>query len=178
MFKTSVMAAAVTAAIGLSTTIAHAQSPTTPSLGEVARQTAEKRAASKKAKRVYTNASLEALPAEVMTSAPAEPAAAETSAAAVAATTPADAAKPAGPGKSPERAAKTAAMDEKYWREQGTSIRNELRQARESLGQQKPGTRPYSQAQRVVEQFERRWDNLVKSAQSAKVPMEWLGPRP
>ena len=65
-----VMAAA--AVITLSTAPALAQSSSTPSLGEVARQTEKQRAASKPAAKVYTNADLAPKPDEV---APATPSA-------------------------------------------------------------------------------------------------------
>ena len=165
---------AAVAAITLSTATAHAQSASTPSLGEVARQTAAKRAAKKPTTKVYTNASLDALPVEVLTPAPAT-----VQASAVGTTSSqAVATKPAAPNSNETAPKEAAVPDENYWREQASKLRTDLRQAKASLEQQKPGTARYEQAEKIVAYFQRRWDTLVKDAQSSKVPMEWLEPRP
>jgi hypothetical protein len=165
---------AAVAAITLSTATAHAQSASTPSLGEVARQTAAKRAAKKPTTKVYTNASLDALPVEVLTPAPATVQAS----AAVTSSSQAAAVKPAAPNSTDTAAKEEAVPDENHWREQASTLRTDLRQAKAALEQQKPGTARYEQAEKIVAYFQRRWDTLVKNAQASKVPMEWLEPRP
>lgn len=175
MFKTSMMAAV--AAITLSTAIAHAQSASTPSLGEVARQTAAKRAARKPTGRIYTNASLDALPEEVLTVTPLAPVSASTASVTGTSSSQAAAVKPAAPNGNETAPKEAAVPDENYWREQASKLRTDLRQAKASLEQQKPGTARYEQAEKIVAYFQRRWDTLVKDAQSSKVPMEWLEPR-
>jgi len=170
MFRMSMMAAV--AAITLSTATAHAQSASTPSLGEVARQTAAKRAATKPTAKVYTNASLDALPVEVVTVAPASLPATSTA-------TPATQAAGAAPTSSPEndKAAKDRiSKDENHWRNQAATLRADLAKAKATLGKQKNGTPQYDQAQRSTAFFQKRWDALVEAAKTANVPPEWLEP--
>ena len=171
MFRMAMMAAI--AAITLSSSTVHAQSAATPSLAEVARQTAAKRAAGKPATRVYTNASLAVAPEDV---APAAPAVAPAPAAAT--TVPAtQAAAPAATATNDKTATDSISKDENHWRNQSATVRADLARARAALDKQKTGTPQYDQAQRSVSFFQKRWDALVESAKAANVPPEWLEAR-
>lgn len=170
MFRMSMMAAV--AAITLSTATAHAQSASTPSLGEVARRTAAQWATGKKATKVFTNASLDVLPEEVATVTPAS------MPAATAGTPTAPAATGAAPAtaKDEKAAADSISKDENHWRNQAATLRADLAKAKATLGKQKNGTPQYDQAQRSTAFFQKRWDALVEAAKTANVPPEWLEP--
>ena len=165
MFRMSMMAAV--AAITLSTATAYAQPASTPSLGDVARQTAVQWAVGKKATKVYTNASLGVLPEEVTTVAPA-------SAPPTTAAPPAAAAPPATTANDDKAAADGISKDENHWRNQAATLRADLARARATLDRQTGGTPQYVEAQRSVGFFQKRWDALVEAAKTANVPPEWL----
>jgi hypothetical protein len=184
MFKKTTVMAAV-AAITLSSAIAHAQSTATPSLAEVARQTAASWATGKKATKVYTNASLATIAEDasaanvtVATAAPATvntPTTQGASAPAPAAATGKDPAATAGGGAKVE--------DENAWRNEAASKHRDVAQARaalEKLQTAQPPTaeRQLQQAQREVAYFERRLSTFLKAAEAAKVPPAWVAARP
>ena len=123
MFRIGVMTAA--AVITLSTATALAQSSSTPSLGELARQTEQKRAASKPATKVYTNADLAPKPDEA---APATPtAAAPATGGYVSKSTGEVLSAEEMQAASQEKLARdNAKMDEKWWRNQAPGLRSEL----------------------------------------------------
>lgn len=185
MFKIPMMAAV--AAITLSSAIAHAQSPSTPSLAEVARQTAAKRASAKPATKVFTNASLAEPPADgtpLITSPTATPPATASTAVSQAPVTQ--------PGSAPaaDQATKPA-EDENAWRQEAGRLRKDLDDARAALdslrktanatpaateAQRRTAQRQLDQAQRTVEYFEKRWEQYRKEAAAAKIPPAWLEP--
>ena len=186
ILRMAVMAAV--AAITLSSAMAHAQSAVTPSLAEVARQTAAKWATGKRAAKVYTNASL-AVVAEDVTPATVTVA---TATPATAVSTPTSQAAAAASGTAPgkDQATKAvAAEDENAWREESAKHRRDLEQARaalEALRNAAPAStdrerlaaqRQLQQAQRTFEYLQKRWNAHVKTAESAKVPPAWLEPR-
>lgn len=167
MFRITMTAAL--AAITLSAAAANAQSAATPSLGEVARQTAAKRATGKKATRVFTNASLDV---------PAEDVAAVTPASTPPTTAmPAAAAAPPATTKDDKAAADGISKDENHWRNQAAAVRADLARARATLEKQPDGTPQHEQAQRSVALFQKRWDALVEAARTANVPPYWLEAR-
>jgi hypothetical protein len=168
---------AVTAALTLSTATAHAQSASTPSLGEVARQTAAKRANTKPTGRIYTNASLEAVPEEVLTVTPLAPVSASTVSVTGPSSSQAVAVKPAAASSNDPAGKGEVAPDENHWRNQAATLRADLARARATLDKQTNGTPQHEQAQRTVAFFQKRWDAFVEAAKTANVPSEWVEAR-
>ena len=188
MFRNLVLAAL--AAGTLSFPAAWAQTASTQSLGEVARQTADKRAAGRKATKVYTNSSVSQPPADV--SAP------------VSESAPAEASpdsrsqsegKPSSVEEVPVNGKEqlrrdTAGEDEDYWRREAASHRRDVEQARaavETLAtappagseeQRKAAAKQYQQAKQMLAYYEKRQKAFLQSAQSAQVPPAWLEPQP
>jgi hypothetical protein len=181
--RNSVMAAA--AVITLSTATAFAQSAT-PSLAQIARQTEQKRATSKPATKVYTNADLapkvdEAAPAAPAGEVPAKDGYVSKSTGAVLSAEEMQAA-------SQEKIKReTSKMDEKWWRSQAATLRQAIARAKEMIsGYQasKPTTAAMRQrtekalAESIegLANLEKRWATFEESAHYAQVPKAWLEP--
>ena len=183
MYRTSVMVAA--AAITLSAATAAAQVGSPLSLGEIARQTANKRATSKPATKVYTNASLDAAPAEEPPAAASNPAVPVSAANTSKSGSQAAGAAVAVENIKEQNTPNTVPPDENYWRDAAASARRDLEQAKTALDSQEKAQparaeaarHQYEQAQRMVAYFQKRWDALVESAKAANVPPAWLEPR-
>jgi hypothetical protein len=160
----------------------------TPSIGEVAKQSAEQRAAGKPATKVYTNADLVRDPRD---------------AASPAATGEAPAAggyisKSTGKALSAEEIIAnsqeklrrdSAKMDESYWRRQAASLTAELERARKDVDvlatapiprtvvMQQIAARELEKARKVLADLEHRWTRLEESARYANAPKAWLEPQ-
>jgi hypothetical protein len=184
---TNITVMAAVAAFTLSSAIAHAQSNATPSLAEVARQTAAKWATGKRATKVYTNASLAVVPEDetpaMVTVATATPATVNTPT-----SQPAAAAAVTAPGKDQAAAARVV-EDENAWRAESEKNRRDLDQARAALDaarsavatgtetERRAAERTLQHAQRTFEYYEKRWNAHVKAAEAAKVSPAWLQPK-
>jgi hypothetical protein len=178
---------AAAAVITLSTAPALAQSSSTPSLGEVARQTEKQRAASKPAVMVYTNADLAPKPDEV---APATPSA-------DAPTTGGYVSKSTGEVLSAEEmhaasqetlSRNNAKRDEKWWRAEATRLRNELEKMRDTVdgyrtaaprtaAMKQIAAKELAKVEAALAGIEKRWAAFEESARDAQVPHAWLEPQ-
>lgn len=166
--------------------VASAQS--SPTIGEVAQQNAERQRTAKAATKVYTNADLKPVPGVSTSIAP-----------------PADVpvaggyvSKSSGKAVSAEEiiansreklSRDNANMGESYWRRQAAGVRSELEHARQEVETLSTAPRPQSVAmqriaarelekwQRVLADLEQRWERLEDSAHYANVPKAWLEPQ-
>jgi hypothetical protein len=158
-----------------------------PGIGEVARRTAEERAANTRPSKVYTNADLAKGSSEDK---PATDDDKESGG--YISKTSGTAAAPEEILASSEAELESAAArgaGEEYWRREAASLRQALDRARRQLAEmenappqrspamQKAAAQQRERAVRALEQAERRWAAFETSAVAAKVPAAWLEPQ-
>jgi hypothetical protein len=187
VFRNLVLAAL--AAGTLSFPAASAQTASTQSLGEVARQTADKRAAGKKATKVYSNGSL-SQPQTDQSAVVSESAPAASSGDLSKAEGKPVSAEAMLPNSQDKLKRDTVEMDENYWRKEAASHRRDVEQARAAVegyetappagseAQRRNAEKQYEQSKQMLAYYEKRRAAFLQAAQSAQVPPGWLEPKP
>ena len=169
-------------------TAAVASAQSSPTIGEVAKQNAERQRTAQAATRIYTNADLKPVAEAATSSAPA----AESPAAGgyISKSTGTMASPEEIIANSQQKLARNAVnMGEAYWRRQAASLRSELERARREVDTLATAPKPRTVAlqriaahelekwQRVLVDLEKRWTALEDSAHYANVPKTWLEPQ-